>query len=272
MTRYARLAVILFFVGLLLTPFLIRRLSQPAGATAASGDADPLTHYGFRLTESSKAAGLDFVHGAPTLDPKLSHIMPQVASMGAAVSVVDVDRDGLSDLYVTDSQEGSRNRLFRNRGNGTFEDVAARLGVADLESCRDRRVDGRGVGGLRQRRLRGSLRVSLGPPGSLSQRSRAGLHACDRYGRTARVGERQHRGVVRLRLRRPPRPLRRRLLPRDGEPLEARRHAHDAGELRVREQRRAEVSLPQSWRGQVRGGERARGARVAALGAGGGGG
>ena len=132
MTRYARLAVILFFVGLLLTPFLIRRLSQPAGATAASGDADPLTHYGFRLTESSKAAGLDFVHGAPTLDPKLSHIMPQVASMGAAVSVVDVDRDGLSDLYVTDSQEGSRNRLFRNRGNGTFEDVATRLGVADL--------------------------------------------------------------------------------------------------------------------------------------------
>ena len=132
MTRYARLAVILFFVGLLLTPFLIRRLSQPAGATAASGDADPLTHYGFRLTESSKAAGLDFVHGAPTLDPKLSHIMPQVASMVAAVSVVDVDRDGLSDLYVTDSQEGSRNRLFRNRGNGTFEDVATRLGVADL--------------------------------------------------------------------------------------------------------------------------------------------
>jgi hypothetical protein len=132
MTRYARLAVILLFAGLLLTPFLIRRFSQPAGATAASGDADPLTRYGFRLTESSKDAGLDFVHGAPTLDPKLSHIMPQVASMGAAVSVVDVDRDGLSDLYVTDSQEGSHNRLFRNRGNGTFEDVAARLGVADL--------------------------------------------------------------------------------------------------------------------------------------------
>ena len=32
--------------------------------------------------------------------------MPQVASMGAAVSVVDVDRDGLADLYVTDSEEG----------------------------------------------------------------------------------------------------------------------------------------------------------------------
>ena len=72
------------------------------------------------------------MHDAPTLDAKLAHIMPQVASMGAAVSVVDVDRDGLADLYVTDSKEGSANRLFRNRGNGTFEDVAERLGVADL--------------------------------------------------------------------------------------------------------------------------------------------
>ena len=88
--------------------------------------------YGFRLTESAKAAGLDFVHEAPTLDPKLAHIMPQVSSMGAAVSVVDFDRDGHADLYVTNSKEGSKNRLYRNRGDGTFEDVAERLGVADL--------------------------------------------------------------------------------------------------------------------------------------------
>ena len=132
MTRSARLAVLVLFAALLSTPFLIRRFSQPARATAAPGGADPLAQYGFRLTESAKAAGLDFVHGGPTLDSKLAHIMPQVASMGAAVSVVDVDRDGLSDLYVTDSAEGSRNRLFRNRGNGTFEDVAERLGLADL--------------------------------------------------------------------------------------------------------------------------------------------
>ena len=38
------------------------------------------------------------------------------------MSVVDFDRDGLPDLYVTDSQEGSQNRLYRNRGNGTFEE------------------------------------------------------------------------------------------------------------------------------------------------------
>jgi hypothetical protein len=131
MNRTARAVLAIVFVGLLLTPFLIRRFSQPSHIASSPG-ANPLAQYGFRLTESAKAAGLEFVHSAPSLDPKLAHIMPQVASMGAAVSVVDVDRDGLSDLYVTDSKEGSSNRLFRNKGDGTFEDVAPRFGVADL--------------------------------------------------------------------------------------------------------------------------------------------
>ncbi len=132
MNRYARLVLVVIFAGLLSTPFLIRRLGQPGRSGATAAHADALIQYGFRLTESAKAAGLDFVHQGPTLDPKLAHIMPQVASMGAAVSVVDFDRDGLADLYVTDSKEGSRNRLFRNRGDGTFEEVAERLGLADL--------------------------------------------------------------------------------------------------------------------------------------------
>ena len=61
--------------------------------------------------------------------------MPQVSAMGAAVSVVDADRDGFDDLYVTNSREGSLNHLFRNRGDGTFEDIAARLGIADLNQA-----------------------------------------------------------------------------------------------------------------------------------------
>jgi enediyne biosynthesis protein E4 len=132
MNRSARAIVALVFVGLLLTPLLIRRFGQPAAVATSSSSADPLAQYGFRLRESAKAAGLDAVHEAPTLDAQLSHIMPQVASMGAAVSVVDVDADGLSDLYVTNSKEGSKNRLFRNKGDGTFEDIAERLGVADV--------------------------------------------------------------------------------------------------------------------------------------------
>ena len=41
-------------------------------------------------------------------------------------------RDGWQDFYVTNSGEGSRNRLYRNQGDGTFTDVAAEVGVADV--------------------------------------------------------------------------------------------------------------------------------------------
>ena len=96
----------LIFVALLATPSAHAALRSPAAAAARARTCDPRAQYGFRLDESAKAAGLDFVHEAPTLDPKLAHIMPQVASMGAAVSVVDVDADGHPDLYVTNSREG----------------------------------------------------------------------------------------------------------------------------------------------------------------------
>ncbi len=58
--------------------------------------------------------------------------MPQVASMGAAVSIADFDRDGWPDIYVTNSGEGSQNALYRNLGDGTFKDVAGELGIADV--------------------------------------------------------------------------------------------------------------------------------------------
>jgi hypothetical protein len=96
--------------------------------TAPSPDA----RYGFRLEESAKPSGIDFVHEAPTFDARLAHIMPQIASTGAAVAVSDFDRDGWQDFYVTNSGEGSFNRLYRNRGDGTFTDVAAMVGLADV--------------------------------------------------------------------------------------------------------------------------------------------
>ncbi len=133
MSRYTRPILALLFVALLATPWAIRQRGKRAAVADAA--ADSRERYGFRLVESAAAAGIDFVHSAPTLDPKLAHIMPQVASMGAAVSVVDVDADGKPDLYVTNSQTGSHNRLYRNRGDGTFEDVAGALGIAALNGA-----------------------------------------------------------------------------------------------------------------------------------------
>jgi hypothetical protein len=52
-----------------------------------------------------------------------------VANLACARSVAagDFDGDRFPDLYV--SNEGAPSRLYRNRGDGTFEDVAARLGA-----------------------------------------------------------------------------------------------------------------------------------------------
>jgi len=87
---------------------------------------------GFRFTEVAKAVGIDFRHRSPTLDAKLAPIMPEVASLGASVSIVDFDRDGWPDIYLTNSAEGSRNALYRNLHDGTFKDVAGELGIADV--------------------------------------------------------------------------------------------------------------------------------------------
>src|SRR5213082_888390 len=52
------------------------------------------------------------------------------------VSVGDIDNDGFDDLYVC-QPAGLPNRLYRNRGDGTFEDVTEKsgLGVLDATSC-----------------------------------------------------------------------------------------------------------------------------------------
>ncbi len=48
---------------------------------------------------------------------------------GQAVSVADYDNDGRPDLYLT---AFGGNHLFHNNGDGTFTDVTAKAGVADL--------------------------------------------------------------------------------------------------------------------------------------------
>lgn len=123
----------LFFAGLLATPvFLKRTPALPGSGPAPDAKSAALSRYGFFFEEVSHAAGIDFMHHAPTLDPKLAPIMPEVASMGASVSIVDYDRDGWPDIYVVDSREGGKNALYHNLRDGTFKDVAPELGIADV--------------------------------------------------------------------------------------------------------------------------------------------
>jgi tetratricopeptide (TPR) repeat protein len=49
------------------------------------------------------------------------------------VSVADIDNDGFDDLYVC-QPAGLPNRLYRNRGDGTFEDITESSGLGILEN------------------------------------------------------------------------------------------------------------------------------------------
>ena len=134
--RIRGILLCIFFAALIIMPLVIKRLSERNASIGAATEREAvLARYGFSFQEVAKAAGIEFTHQAPTLDSQLAHIMPEVASMGAAVSIVDVDRDGWQDIYVTNSGEGSHNRLYRNLGDGTFQDVAAAMGVADVNQA-----------------------------------------------------------------------------------------------------------------------------------------
>ena len=82
-------------------------------------------------------AGLKFVN--QYCDTRIANILE---SNGAGGAVLDFDNDGLPDIYlvnngpldgVTHHKPGTPrepNRLYRNRGDGTFEDVTEKAGVA----------------------------------------------------------------------------------------------------------------------------------------------
>lgn len=85
---------------------------------------------GFHYTEIAAEAGVDFVHRAPELDPRIAHVSPHVAGLGAAVSIADADLDGRPDIYLVTGRFGEPNALYRNEGDGTFTDVGEDAGVA----------------------------------------------------------------------------------------------------------------------------------------------
>jgi hypothetical protein len=132
-----RIIATIAFAGLIGAAFYLNKKSvqsnaplQPTGTPISS--AETIARYGLHLTEVSKQSGINYTHTAPQLDPKLEPILPRINDMGAGVAVADFDRDGWQDFYITNSSENSKNHLYRNKGDGTFEEVAEAMGVADL--------------------------------------------------------------------------------------------------------------------------------------------
>lgn len=129
-----KLLVSVFFVLLLSIPiFLGLTLKSPVKkASIEQAKKNAMDLFGFFLNEVNDEVGVDFVHKAPQLDKRLDHILPQIASVGASVSVCDFNNDGWNDFYLTTSAEGEQNALYKNLGDGSFVDVADELNVGDI--------------------------------------------------------------------------------------------------------------------------------------------
>ena len=100
--------------------------AQTPGRTVSTAGA------AVRFTEISREAGVDFLHvNGASVDKHL------VETIGSGGLFFDYDNDGWIDIFLVDGgsladpavAQRARHVLFRNRGDGTFEDSTARSGI-----------------------------------------------------------------------------------------------------------------------------------------------
>jgi hypothetical protein len=105
---------------------------SPPGPSANGGSGAEGSVKGFHFVDVAAEAGLSRVTHAGR--PGKDHLLD---SAGTGVAWLDFDRDGHIDIYLVNGWkldqdrvvEKGRNALYRNRGDGTFEDVTERAGV-----------------------------------------------------------------------------------------------------------------------------------------------
>ena len=113
---------------------LLPELARP-GSPKAAEPVRPVSA-AIRFSDDAETAGLRFVHENGGAGGRL---IPPVTSSGG-VGLIDIDNDGWLDVFVVQGgpfppEPGStmpEDRLFRNRGDGGFEDVTSRSGIAGM--------------------------------------------------------------------------------------------------------------------------------------------
>ncbi len=82
-----------------------------------------------RFTEIAAKAGIKTLHHTRKFPGKHGDVLGMFTSGGASAAVGDFNNDGLDDVFVTDSDNGKPNFLYRNDGNMKFTEVGVAAGV-----------------------------------------------------------------------------------------------------------------------------------------------
>jgi hypothetical protein len=122
----AGLAGVLGLAGALGLAGCRRDAPAPAVAPSPADEAIPVV-----FTDVTRESGITFAHNSGAFGRKY---LPE--TMGSGLVFFDYDGDGRQDLFLVNGADwpGRRRRrsppaLYRNRGDGTFEDVTARAGL-----------------------------------------------------------------------------------------------------------------------------------------------
>lgn len=87
--------------------------------------ADSVAFHEFRFTDKQPESGIDFMN--QVVEDAGKYYTAAHYDHGNGVCIADIDKDGLFDIYFT-NQIGS-NGLYRNLGNGKFENITETAGV-----------------------------------------------------------------------------------------------------------------------------------------------
>jgi hypothetical protein len=116
----------------------IPRDPTPSPPRRRQSAADPDGRPTIRFREVTQTAGVAFTHVSGNSPEKY-----YPTGNGSGVALVDYDGDGRLDLYFATTRNlpldapttSQGNKLYRSRGDGTFEDVTARAGVGFRGFC-----------------------------------------------------------------------------------------------------------------------------------------
>src|SRR5207247_5978921 len=98
-----------------------------AVACLAGGSSVPGARW---FEDVTQQAGVAHKHTNRSFKNPYAHIMAGYTALGASAAVADYDGDGFDDVFVTDSNEDGKNRLYHNNGNFTFTEAAESAGLA----------------------------------------------------------------------------------------------------------------------------------------------